>query len=350
MNREDVPGKSPGFWFYPADYERDMQILSLAAQGLWMRMLCWMHENEAHRGFLELPSGVPMTDEDIAHRCGKAVKTVTKILAEMSRVGILTRDFYGTIFCRRMARDSHISEVRRDAANKRLAAAQRAANGTFAGDFAPANGPAKRQQNPTVQDPDPDPVLEHTSADAAVCSRARERPAKPPDPGPPPGRLAAAATDGEAAAQHQKSEPAECGSPPPEPRRIAPTPSQPVTTGDLRPAIALVLAVMPGHARHGPVGPEPRAVEAAAERLAKCRDPVAKAAEYRERHEAWCLWWQSHPGGFIPHVWRWFYDGDCEHSPPDETQRKAPMTETMRLMLEAQAEEDAKAARRRTAC
>lgn len=142
--------KSPGFWFYPADFERDMQILSLESQGLWSRMLCWMHENEAHRGFIELPSGEPMTSVDIASKVGKQPRDIEKCLSEMARVGTYSKDERGCLYCRRMARETHISSVRKAAAKSRMESSKRAADGSFAGDFAPPNNPAKAEQKPTV--------------------------------------------------------------------------------------------------------------------------------------------------------------------------------------------------------
>ena len=148
MEEEKEPSdrKSPGFWFFPADYERDVQILSLAAQGLWMRMLCWMSDNEAHRGFLELPNGTPMTVEDIAARAGKDIRSVRTALAQMERIGIFDRDERACVLSRRMARDTHISAVRSVAASKRASIVERAKDGKFAG----SKQPAKPQQNPTV--------------------------------------------------------------------------------------------------------------------------------------------------------------------------------------------------------
>lgn len=139
----DVHGKAPGFWFYPADFERDLQILSLTAQGLWIRMLGWMHFCEK-RGYLELPTGIPMNNDDVAARVGKTVKEVTKAISEMERIGLFSRDERGCMFNRRMARDTHISIVRKEAAAARLLAASRDQDGKFApanGDFAPPNSP-----------------------------------------------------------------------------------------------------------------------------------------------------------------------------------------------------------------
>ena len=173
MGEEKIPSdrKSPGFWFYTADFERDMQVLPLACQGLWIRMMCWMSDNEDHRGFCELPSGEPMTFGDIAARAGKSLGEVKKLLIEMARVGTYSVDERGCIFSRRMARDTHISEVRRAAANRRHETENRAASGKFckqfAGDFAGAKQPAKGMQKPTVTDSVSDSVSDSSKTAAA---------------------------------------------------------------------------------------------------------------------------------------------------------------------------------------
>ncbi len=146
--------KAPGFWFFTADYERDMQMLPMAAQGLWMRMLCWMSDNEIHRGFLELPNGIPMVDQDIARRAGISVKETRRLMSCMERIGTFSRDERGCVLSRRMARDTHISVVRRNAAIKRATAVERAKTG----EFAPAKSPAKPEQTPTVPESESVPV------------------------------------------------------------------------------------------------------------------------------------------------------------------------------------------------
>ena len=148
-------GKWPAYQHYPGDFERDMAGNSLAAQGLWIRMLGWMHENEAHRGFLELPSGEAMTEKQISLRIGRSLREVKPILAELKSFGVFSIAPSGALYCRRMARESHVSEVRRAAAKSRADKAARAADGTFAGDvagigdgeFAPAKVPATGEQN-----------------------------------------------------------------------------------------------------------------------------------------------------------------------------------------------------------
>lgn len=115
-------------------------------------MLCWMHDNEMHRGFAELPTGAPMLESDIVARVGKSPKEVKACLEEMGRIGTFSRDSRGCIYSRRMARDTHISEVRRAAAKSRAATSKRAADGSFIGDFAPPKDPAKEEQTPDVKD------------------------------------------------------------------------------------------------------------------------------------------------------------------------------------------------------
>jgi hypothetical protein len=139
----DVQGKQPGFWFYPADYERDMAPLPLEAQALWMRMLCRMHF-AAHRGYLEHPTGQAITPEELARIVGLTARAVSKLLNELERCGIFSRDEYGTIFNRRMVRDTQIGQVRRAAAAARLVGAERGKDGTFAGSKPPAKQPSKQ--------------------------------------------------------------------------------------------------------------------------------------------------------------------------------------------------------------
>ena len=149
--KNDKDNKAPGFWFYPGDYERDVQVLSLSSQGLWMRMLCWAGGNESHRGFIELQSGEPMTEEDISSKVGRPIKAVRDCLAEMKRAGIFSIDSRGCIFNRRMARESSISVARKRAADSRWEKAKLAAEtNDSCTDFAYAKSDAKNMQKPSV--------------------------------------------------------------------------------------------------------------------------------------------------------------------------------------------------------
>jgi hypothetical protein len=113
----DVQGKRPSLHLYPKDVEEELSLLSLPAAGLWTRMFLMMHFSP-HRGFLELPSGEPMTDGDIARKFGQTVPVVRKLLRELEHVGTFSRDERDCIFNRRMVRDEAITQQRR-AAGKR---------------------------------------------------------------------------------------------------------------------------------------------------------------------------------------------------------------------------------------
>ncbi len=182
MDSDSKDGKSPGFWFYPGDFERDLTMASLAAQGICIRILGWMHHNEAHRGFLELPTGDAMTIKHIALRAGKPLKQVTALVSELRSLGVFSETPTGTLYSRRMARETHISEVRSAAAKSRANKAQRAVNGTFkpdtgtefAGSIAGVLVEDLHQQNiqalPTVAVSDSDSasvLLTHTPVRAA---------------------------------------------------------------------------------------------------------------------------------------------------------------------------------------
>lgn len=148
----DVGGKAPGFWFYPADYERDMALLPLEAQALWMRVLCRMHF-AGRRGYLEHPTGESISPEELGRMVGLPTARTNKLLSELERCGVFSREPNGTIYNRRMVRDTEISRVRRNAASARLHAAERDSAGHFAPANDPANSPAKTEFAPPKRPP-----------------------------------------------------------------------------------------------------------------------------------------------------------------------------------------------------
>lgn len=94
----------PSFQFYPGDWIRDsVSGCSLAAQGLWLRMMILAHDSERY-GYLSLNSN-PMPPEHIAARCGIPLDTYLVFLAELDRAGVPSRTPDGIIFSRRMVRD-----------------------------------------------------------------------------------------------------------------------------------------------------------------------------------------------------------------------------------------------------
>jgi len=97
--------KLPAIQFYPGDWLRDdVAGCSLAAQGLWLRMLFLMHDSERY-GYLS-KNGLPIPLESIARRCGCSLVEFEPLLAELDRAGVPSRTSEGTIFSRRMVKDA----------------------------------------------------------------------------------------------------------------------------------------------------------------------------------------------------------------------------------------------------
>jgi hypothetical protein len=105
----------PWLKFYPSDWRADpaLRMCSLASRGLWMEMLCLMHEATL-RGSL-LINGQAVTDKQLASLCGVSSRDVTTCLEQLESAGVFSREDNGTIFSRRMRRDDEKAE--RDKAN-----------------------------------------------------------------------------------------------------------------------------------------------------------------------------------------------------------------------------------------
>lgn len=99
--------KSPAFQFYPGDWMKDpaLRSVSLEARGLWMDMLCLMHES-IRRGYLQHSTGRPMSHEQIARMSGCSPEVCARLLEELEETGVFSREEDGTIYSRRMAREA----------------------------------------------------------------------------------------------------------------------------------------------------------------------------------------------------------------------------------------------------
>lgn len=95
----------PWMKFYPADWRADprLRMCSLAARGLWIDMISYMHEAEPY-GHL-LINGIAPSTEDIAALVGRPLGEVRKALAELEARQVFSRQDDGAMFSRRMVRD-----------------------------------------------------------------------------------------------------------------------------------------------------------------------------------------------------------------------------------------------------
>jgi hypothetical protein len=106
---------TPWLKFYPSDWraEPTLRMVSLAARGLWIELLCIMHE-ASPRGFL-LINGKPLTARQIACLTGLQSDEVAGLMTELEEAGVFSRDDDRLIYSRRMVEDTERAE--RDKAN-----------------------------------------------------------------------------------------------------------------------------------------------------------------------------------------------------------------------------------------
>lgn len=97
----------PWVRFFPTDWqsEQTLRVVSLAAKGLWIEMLCCMAKNEP-RGYLTLNGGVNPTVIQIARLVGHSEAEITPLLEELRQAGTFSVDPKGVIFSRRMVKDT----------------------------------------------------------------------------------------------------------------------------------------------------------------------------------------------------------------------------------------------------
>ncbi|WP_245496230.1 hypothetical protein [Rhizobium leguminosarum] len=106
---------APWLKFFPSDWRADpsLRMCSIAARGLWIEMLCVMHE-ATPRGTLRV-NGKPVSDKQMAILAG--CSNITTLLQELEEAGVFSREPDGTIFSRRMMRD--VEKAEQDKANGR---------------------------------------------------------------------------------------------------------------------------------------------------------------------------------------------------------------------------------------
>lgn len=97
--------KLPWFKFYPSDWsgDRKLHMCSIGARGLWIEMVCVMHEAEPY-GHL-ITDGKPVTNRQIASLAGISLAECGKYLMELESAGVYSRTESKTIYSRRMVRD-----------------------------------------------------------------------------------------------------------------------------------------------------------------------------------------------------------------------------------------------------
>lgn len=180
--------KRPAFQFYPADWRKDaaLQSCSVAAQGLWINILCIAHECDPY-GHMTV-NGKPMTPAQIGRLVGLSPKECEKLLAELQDAGVSSVAEDGAVFSRRMVRDEDVRN-RRAAGGKEGAehGAKGAAHGAKGGRPKHEEG---GQENPPsdeargVSEPPSKPPPSSSSSSSTSVNRELHLTVESP---PPPG-------------------------------------------------------------------------------------------------------------------------------------------------------------------
>jgi hypothetical protein len=107
--------------FFWSDWSDDPALAScgLAAQGLWMRLLCIAAQGTPY-GHVTVNGRAPSMDtlQKLIRPKPKRAQ-LERLIAELERNGVVERAPDGCFVSRRMVRDGHVAMVRRDAVNQR---------------------------------------------------------------------------------------------------------------------------------------------------------------------------------------------------------------------------------------
>lgn len=153
----------PWFAFYPANWRGDpaLRMCSISARGLWMEMLCIMHEADP-RGSL-LVNGHQVSGKQLASLSGLSLNDTVKLLGELAGAGVFSREDNGTIYSRRMKRDEE--KALRDKANGKTGGHPEIKRGTVQKDqrvrrFRRSDAPAKARR-----------IFDRSSGDCNWCHK-----------------------------------------------------------------------------------------------------------------------------------------------------------------------------------
>ncbi len=110
--------KLPALQFYVGDWRKDpgVQSLDYESRGVWLEILCLMHESE-DRGKLVL-NDRPMPLEALAQILGIDQAKLKQIVSKLEAYGVASRDESGALVNRRMCRDEKVLQARREAGRK----------------------------------------------------------------------------------------------------------------------------------------------------------------------------------------------------------------------------------------
>jgi hypothetical protein len=141
--------RRPWFKFYTSDWRGDakLQGCSIAARGLWIDILCMMHEVKPY-GHL-LIDGKPPSYYRISQLVKADHRVVKNLMAQLKKAGVFTGDITSGITSRRMVRDEAKRHTARELSKKRW------------GDLPHAPESRKKERGPTKESKGRKPDARH---------------------------------------------------------------------------------------------------------------------------------------------------------------------------------------------
>lgn len=157
---------NPWMKFYPADWRADPALRSctIAARGLWVEMLCIMHEALPYGSLLI--NGARVDKKRMAALAGILERECVVLLLELEGFGVFSRDDDGTIYSRRMRRDA--DKASKDKANGGLGG-----NPKLKPEVNPPIKPEDKAQKPEARSQKEDSEPDGSGADAPIDHRKR---------------------------------------------------------------------------------------------------------------------------------------------------------------------------------
>jgi len=183
--------KNPSTTFYFNDWENDekLRVCTLAAQGLWMRLLC-IAARSPEPGIVQIgtldmspPHGLTL----IASAVGQPLDVINPWIDELLTSGAASRDRQGRIYCRRMVRAAKLSLARSEAGKSRVRYGLRGENGQFLSDGNTeriSDETSKRPSKPSSKPPASSRLQDSESSSHGITESAAARATADPD-GPP---------------------------------------------------------------------------------------------------------------------------------------------------------------------
>jgi hypothetical protein len=104
----------PWFKFYPSNWRgsQSLKLVSMAARGLWIEMLCIMHEAEPCGHLVR--NGRALTPLQLASMVGAQLQDVETWLSEMEDAGVFRRKKSGVIYSVKMEKDENRRRIGRE--------------------------------------------------------------------------------------------------------------------------------------------------------------------------------------------------------------------------------------------